>query len=119
MVRVAPSTFPSGHPVHLSRTYCVYITSSWSRCLYTGMTGDLVRRIGQHKGLLPRDKGFTSLYRAHRLVYVEMTQDVQAALQRDMLLKRWRRARKIALIASFNPQWLDLAARWPDIDWPD
>jgi putative endonuclease len=102
----------------MSRTYWVYITCSWSRCLYIGVTGDLVRRAGQHKKRLPPTKGFTSLYRAHRLVYMEGTQDVHAALAREKQLKRWRRERKIALISAFNPQWLDLAARWPEIEWP-
>jgi putative endonuclease len=103
----------------MSRSYHVYITSSWSRCLYIGVTGDLVARVGQHKGLLPRDKGFTTLYRAHRLVYMAATGDIHAALAREKQLKRWRRERKIALISSFNPEWRDLATDWPAITWPE
>ena len=99
-------------------TYYVDIVSSWSRCLYIGVAGDLIARIGQHKGFVPREKGFTSLYRVNRLVYAEATQDVHAALAREKQLKRWRRDRKKALISAFNPGWLDLAARWPEIDWP-
>lgn len=103
----------------MSRHFHVYITSSWSRCLYIGVSGDLVARVGQHKGLLPRDKGFTSLYRVHRLVYMEATGDVHAALAREKQLKRWRRERKLELISGFNPEWLDLAADWPTITWPE
>ena len=100
-------------------THHVYITSSWSRCLYTGMSGDLVRRIGQHKGLVPRDKGFTALYRAHRLVYFEGAPSRHAALVREREIKSWRREKKLALISRFNPRWLDLAAKWPTIERPE
>ncbi len=45
-------------------SYFVYIVSSRSRNLYTGVTNDLERRISQHKqGLVP---GFTKHYRIHR-----------------------------------------------------
>ena len=103
----------------MPRHFHVYITSSWSRCLYIGMSGDLVRRIGQHKGLLPRDNGFTSLYRAHRLVYFEPAPSRRAALTREREIKAWRREKKRALIQRFNPRWLDLAAKWPTIEWPE
>src|SRR5689334_2943925 len=96
--------------------YCVYIVASRSRVLYIGVTGDLVARIGQHKGMLPGDKGFASLYRCNRLVHVEWTRDVHAALAREKQLKGWRRSRKLALISAGNPAWRDLAAAWPRID---
>lgn len=103
----------------MSPCYHVYITSSWSRCLYIGVTGDLVARVGQHKGLLPRHKGFTSLHRAHRLVFMEATAEIHSALAREKQLKRWRRERKLALISSFNPEWRDLAAHWTTNAWPE
>ena len=97
-------------------TYWVYIVASWSRCLYIGVTNDLVRRTGEHKRRLPGPKGFTSLYHVHRLVYFEMTNDIRVAIAREKQLKRWRRERKMALIAAMNPTWRDLAANWPDIE---
>lgn len=103
----------------MPEAHFVYITSSWSRCLYVGMTGDLVARVGQHKGLLPRDKGFTALYRAHCLVYIEAAPSRHAALVRERQIKQWRRAKKLALIQRFNSRWLDLAAKWPTIEWPE
>lgn len=100
----------------MSSQHFVYVVASRSRCIYVGMTGDLTRRVGQHKGRVPRTKGFTSLYRANRLIYYEVAADRRSALAREHQLKRWTRARKKALVSSANPAWRDLAARWPTID---
>jgi putative endonuclease len=99
----------------MQRCYHTYIVASRTRCVYIGVTGDIVRRMGQHKGRLPREKGFSSHYRTSQLVYYEMTTDVNAAIAREKQLKGWTRARKIALIASVNPAWRDLARAWPEI----
>jgi putative endonuclease len=37
---------------------------------------------------------------------------VYAALEREKQLKGWRRARKVALIESMNPEWKDLSEEW-------
>jgi putative endonuclease len=103
----------------MPRVYFVYIVASWSRCLYTGYSGNLVQRAGQHKGLVPRHPGFTSRYRAHRLVWFEAAPSAYAARAREKQIKRWRRARKVALITAFNPEWRDLAAKWPEIECPE
>ncbi len=88
------------------RTYYVYIMSSPSRTIYTGMTNDLVRRVHEHKaGLVP---GFTTKYRITSLVYVKQIDDVRAAIAREKQIKSWSRAKKVALIESVNPQWRDL-----------
>ncbi|HLH06668.1 MAG TPA: GIY-YIG nuclease family protein [Terriglobales bacterium] len=50
--------------------YWVYIVSSRSRALYTGVTDDIDRRVLEHKrGTID---GFTKQYRIHRLVYFEV-----------------------------------------------
>jgi putative endonuclease len=98
------------------RCFSVYIMSSWSRCLYVGVSNDLVRRVGEHKGRLPCAKGFAARYRTHRLVYFETGSDVYAALSREHELKGWSRGKKVALVSRHNATWRDLAARWPDID---
>jgi putative endonuclease len=84
--------------------------SNQSRTLYTGVTNDIVRRVYEHKHkLVP---GFTSKYNVTRLVYFEETNDVQVALAREKQLKGWVRQKKIALIESANPKWMDLSAAW-------
>jgi len=98
----------------MAKLYYVYILSSPSRTLYVGVTGDLYRRIGEHKQKLV--KGFTAKYNVSELVYYEATDDAVAAIAREKQLKRWLRARKIALVKSVNPNWEDLAADWGSRD---
>jgi putative endonuclease len=92
------------------KSYCVYIMSSLSGTLYIGMTGNLHKRAFEHK--FHRIEGFTDKYEVERLVYWESFDEVQLAINREKQLKGWRRSKKIALIESHNPQWLDLARDW-------
>ncbi len=91
--------------------YHVYILANRSAStLYVGVTGDIDRRIAQHKG---KDvPGFASRYNLDQLVYCEATHDVRAAISREKQIKGWRRSRKIDLIESENPDWRDLSAGW-------
>ncbi|MBI5118342.1 GIY-YIG nuclease family protein [Candidatus Poribacteria bacterium] len=92
------------------KRYYVYIMTNKSRCLYTGVTGDLVRRVNEHKErLVP---GFTKKYNITRLVFFEETDDVQAAIAREKQIKGWLRAKKMALIEAVNPRWEDLSNGW-------
>jgi len=90
--------------------YFVYILSSQSRNLYTGVTNDVFRRVFQHRD--GRGSIFTQKYRIRRLVYFERHDDVRRAISREKEIKAWRRQKKIALIESLNPAWEDLAAKW-------
>ena len=92
------------------RVYCVYIMASRSRVLYTGVTNDLQRRVGEHKQ--GRTPGFTSRYRINRLVYFEEFSDIRDAIAREKQIKDWRRARRVSLIEARNPTWEDLAEGW-------
>ena len=92
------------------RTYWVYILASRSLTLYIGVTGDLQRRINQHKE--HRFDAFTAQYNIDRLVYFERFHYVNNAISREKQLKSWRREKKIALITSTNPTWIDLAEEW-------
>jgi putative endonuclease len=89
-------------------SYTVYILASLNRRLYIGVTNDLERRVFQHRA--GRAGAFTARYRITRLVYFEQTGDVRAAIAREKELKRWSRARKVALIESGNAGWVDLAS---------
>ena len=94
------------------RQYHVYIMTNSSRTLYVGVTGDLHRRVYEHKRkLVP---GFIGRYNITELVYFEATSDARAAIAREKQLKGWLRAKKIALIESANPRWADLSAGWFD-----
>ncbi|MEZ2347486.1 GIY-YIG nuclease family protein [Terriglobus sp. RCC_193] len=91
----------------MSKKAYIYIMASRSRTLYIGMTTELDGRISEHKlGLFA---GFSRDYRCTRLVYYEIYDGPMAAITREKQLKGWRREKKLALIESLNPTWLDLA----------
>jgi putative endonuclease len=92
------------------RSYCVYILGSLSGTLYVGMTGDLYRRIFQHK--FHRIEGFTHDHNVERLLYWESFDQVEKAINREKQFKGWRRSKKTVLIESANPHWLDLSKNW-------
>ena len=92
------------------KDYYVYIMSNVSRTLYVGVTNDLLRRVYEHKQKLSH--GFTRKYNLTLLVYFEATPDILAAIPREKQIKGWLRAKKVSLIESVNPEWLDLSAQW-------
>jgi putative endonuclease len=90
--------------------YCTHIMASRSRTLYIGVTGNLHRRVFEHKK--KERAGFTARYNCDRLVWFENFQYIQRAIAREKELKGWRRDKKIALIESMNPAWMDLGRAW-------
>ena len=91
--------------------YFVYILSNWDdSVLYIGVTGNLPRRLYEHKNGLA--DGFTKKYNVHKLIYYEHTNDVYSAISREKQLKKWSRSKKEILIGKLNPQWRDLSADW-------
>jgi putative endonuclease len=103
----------------MSKQFFVYIMTNdpKSAVLYTGITGDLRRRVWQHK--TNRAPGFTSRHNIHELVYYESFVYPDAAISREKEIKGWRRSKKIALIESMNPRWKDLAKDRQDVYKPD
>jgi methylglutaconyl-CoA hydratase len=94
------------------RHFYVYILSSKSRVLYTGITDDIYRRTWEHKNDV--NSGFTRDYKVHRLVYYETFKCVNNAIVREKSIKGWLRRKKIALIETANPTWEDLSESWFD-----
>ncbi|MEI7494248.1 MAG: GIY-YIG nuclease family protein [Alphaproteobacteria bacterium] len=87
--------------------YYVYILASQPNgTLYIGRTGNLIKRIYEHKQKFA--KGYTSKYAVDKLVYYEICQDAGVMVQRERRLKTWRRAWKVSLIEKENPNWVDL-----------
>ena len=89
------------------RYYYVYILASQRNgTLYIGVTGDLARRVYEHKNhLLP---GFTDMYDVDKLVYFEKFININDAIHREKRLKEWQRNWKKDLIEKYNPEWKDL-----------
>jgi putative endonuclease len=90
--------------------YFTYIVASRSLTLYVGMTGDLHKRMFEHKRKL--HEGFSATYNCDRLVWFERFVEVYEAISREKQLKGWTRAKKIALIKKTNPTWIDLSEEW-------
>ena len=91
----------------MDRQYCVYIiTNQHNTVLYTGITNDLRRRIYEYKEKLL--KSFSSKYNLNKLVFYELTEDVESAITREKQIKGGSRRKKIDLIISMNPGWKDL-----------
>ncbi len=82
------------------------MTNKHNTVLYTGVTGDLMRRAYEHRNGL--GGMFTKKYNVCKLVYYEMTENVEAALAREKQIKGGSRKKKIDLINSLNSQWKDL-----------
>ena len=98
----------------LDKAYFAYIVASRSHTLYIGVTGDLQRRVFEHKW--KEHDGFTERYNCDRLVWFERYQDVGEAIAREKQLKGWRREKKVALIEKTNPAWVDLSRDWYDYE---
>ena len=86
---------------------CVYILASRRNgTLYIGVTSNLVKRIWEHKHNVA--DGFTKKYAVHDLVWFELHEEMQAAIEREKNIKAWQRAWKIEMIEQANPEWRDL-----------
>jgi len=91
----------------MNKTYAVYILTNYNETtFYIGVTGNLQKRVWEHKNKV--FEGFTKKYNVNKLVYYELSEDVETALNREKQLKRWHRQWKINLIKEINPEFKDL-----------
>lgn len=91
----------------MTKYYCVYIiTNVKNTVLYTGVTGNLVARIYYHKNKTV--SSFSSKYNLNKLVYYEIYEDLNLAIEREKQIKAGSRKKKIELINNFNSEWKDL-----------
>jgi len=88
------------------KQYYVYILTNKSNTLYTGITDDLYRRLYEHKNKLT--PGFTKKYNIDKLIYYEVFDDPESAIQREKEIKGWTRKKKLELIKKINPNFEEL-----------
>ena len=86
--------------------YVYILASKRNGTLYVGVTGDLLKRIWEHKEGLA--EGFTKQHDVKRLVWYEAHESMYEAITREKQLKKWKREWKIRLIEESNPYWNDL-----------
>ena len=90
-----------------TKQFCVYVmTNKHNTVLYTGVTNDLQRRVLEHKS--GKGSKFTTKYNINKLVFFEVTDDINTAITREKQIKAGSRQKKIDLIKSMNPKWKDL-----------
>jgi putative endonuclease len=90
----------------MKEPYVYVLASKQNGVLYIGVTSDLPGRMAEHDhGLI---RGFTTRYGVKRLVYYEFHESMDEAIKRESQLKKWRRAWKVRLIESMNPEWTNL-----------
>jgi putative endonuclease len=94
----------------MPRRYHVYILANQWRTLYVGVTGNIIRRLHQHRS--GSVVGFTQRYHIDRLVHIESCGNPRDAIARERQIKSWSRWKKVALIEQSNPGRADLAAHW-------
>ena len=82
------------------------MTNKNNTVIYTGVTNNLKQRVYEHKEKLI--DGFTKKYNLNKLVYFEITNDIDSAIQREKQIKAGSRQKKIDLINSINVEWKDL-----------
>jgi putative endonuclease len=76
--------------------------------LYIGLTNSLSRRTWKHREGIGAN--FPARYQCKKLIYHQHYRDIRDAIARESKLKKWLRAKKVALINRMNPSWLDLGA---------
>ncbi|OGS09234.1 MAG: GIY-YIG nuclease [Elusimicrobia bacterium RIFOXYA1_FULL_47_7] len=89
------------------KEYYIYmLASNKNGTLYIGVTGNLQKRIYEHKNKMIY--GFTKKYNIDKLVWFEKADEAITAIAREKQIKSWHRAWKIRLINKHNPNWMDL-----------
>ena len=98
----------SSEHLHVMSQWCVYMMSNRAHTLYTGITNNLPQRVQQHRERT-FENAFTARYTFNLLVWYEFVASQKEAAKRENQIKRWPGARRVALIQSMNPNWIDLS----------
>ena len=99
----------------MSKCYYVYILANRKNgTLYVGITSDLIGRIWEHKNKV--NHGFSSKYNIDKLVYYEIFEDINEAIDREKKLKLWKRKWKIELIEKNTHIWEALFDKLDTLD---
>jgi len=81
----------------LFMVYYVYLLEMKDKRIYTGYTDNLLRREKEHKN--GKGAKVTATYGTEKILHVEKHSSRAKALRREKQIKRWTRAKKLALIS--------------------
>ena len=90
----------------MKRPAVCIMASKRNGTLYTGVTSNLPQRAWQHRE--GTADGFTKRYGCKMLVWFEMADTMDVAIEREKQIKGGSRAKKLALIEAMNLAWRDL-----------
>jgi putative endonuclease len=86
--------------------FYIYITTNPAKTtLYVGVTNNLDIRLQQHFENKGNPNTFAGKYHCYLLLYFEHFTHIEHAIDREKEIKKWRREKKEALIATTNPDW--------------
>ena len=88
------------------QAYIYFMSNRYNKVLYVGITSNLIKRVWEHKNQVV--DGFTKRYNLNKLVYYEIYDDIETAINREKQIKSWPRKKKIELIHFLNPHLDDL-----------
>ncbi|MCA9382136.1 GIY-YIG nuclease family protein [Candidatus Dojkabacteria bacterium] len=71
-------------------TLVYIITNQHQTTLYIGVTNNLRRRLGEHSDFSKKNK-FSSKYKLNKLVWYEIHENSNSAINREKQLKGWNR----------------------------
>jgi putative endonuclease len=88
------------------QAYIYFMSNRYNKVLYVGITSNLIKRAWEHKNKVV--DGFTKRYNPNKLVYYEIYDDIETAINREKQIKSCSRRKKAELINALNPSWDDL-----------
>jgi putative endonuclease len=90
-------------------SYFFYIISNSENApLCVGVTNDLQKRVYEHKNKIYL-KSYSAKYNLDKLLYWEIFEDINSAIQREKQLKNWHKKWKENLIKTINYNYKDLS----------
>ena len=78
--------------------YKVYILRTSKNTLYTGITNNLVKRLGEHRNHTKKSAKYMRSFESFKLVYTEVCKSRSDALKREAEIKKLTRNKKESLI---------------------
>lgn len=91
------------------KNYYTYIMTNQRRTvLYTGVINNLSSRVFQHV-TKQNPRSFTAKYNVNKLVYYNVSEDIEASMAFEKQIKNYSKKRKEQMITEMNPNWNDLS----------
>jgi len=81
-------------------SYHFYILRCSDNSLYCGMTSNLNKRLEEHNSKGSKGAKYLRAKKPVKVVYTEKHPDIKSAMNRELQIKKWTKAKKEALVSS-------------------